>query len=292
VRIDENRKSIAIGLADNVESLEFLSSFQFVESLKIDVDSTIDTAPLVDLPNLRKLEIGSGISISPSMLPRLVSFSGDWSHIVGTFGHDLESINLVNFNATVDCFAACSRLQHLGLARPSLESLHGFRNPHLLSLKISNNRCVLDLCGISGCPNVVEIHVSDSAGIDSIESLVGLHELYELRLNNLRQEVTSLSFISEMNRLQGLRFVGTQITDGDLTYLVNLKWTGFDNKRRYSHRDRDIDAILRSRGGGAVVVPGDYGRHEADIRERRLEVCSKLGIDVSEIWSDKNEPRN
>ena len=60
-----------------------------------------------------------------------------------------------------------------------------------------------------------------------------------LSLNNCA-EISSLKFIQKMKSLEDLRFVKTNVKDGDLSYCEGLKYVGFLPKRHYSHKPENF----------------------------------------------------
>ena len=56
-------------------------------------------------------------------------------------------------------------------------------------------------------------------------------------------DIPSLAFIGKLQKLEFLSFVGTKILDGDLSFCERLEYTGFDNKKNYSHTMDEMKLI-------------------------------------------------
>ncbi len=159
-----------------------------------------------------------------------------------------------------------------------MKSLKGLSHPELLSVHIMNCRRSLSLENVVGAPHLVEVTINRCRAVSNIAALSSLKDLCELRLFDIKEPIPSVHFIEKMPTLLGFRCVGSKIADGDLGPLTRLKWIGIDDKRHYSLTEQQLHSIVRERGGSALVRPGDYARHQRDIRNRRHSVAKRVGF--------------
>lgn len=267
----------ALGSIDVVRRLPWLTHLMVV------MDDNIDWSPILDLRDLASLKVTSPIPIDLSRLPRLSTYFGVWNPQQRVSACRNLEVAVVDRVRGVDLsyFSTCHRLETLVLSQPAIASLDGLRNERLLELRVMCTRSRLSLTGIGGAPNLVFVEISDCPGIEHPEVLAELEELYELRLNNVKK-LESIGFVRGMKNLRGFRFVGTTVVDGDLSPLLDLTFVGFDNKKHYSLKEKQLDELLRARGGGAVVRPGDYAPHARMIDTRMDEVRNKLAPPASQ----------
>ena len=65
-----------------------------------------------------------------------------------------------------------------------------------------------------------------------------------------------ISFIRKMKNLKFFSFVKTNIKDGDITPCLGLEYAGFDDKRHYSHRMKQVNRIISERNGQEPKIEG------------------------------------
>jgi hypothetical protein len=265
------------------DDLVCLQTMPWITDLDIVISRDLDLSPILSLDELRSLSVNRRLNIDLSILKNLEECYGIWSERSNLEKcSSLLAVGLDDFAKNLGYFSKCSRLQHIGLTKPLISSFVGLDNKELLSISVSNVRESLSFAGISGAPHLVEITISECKAISNLEEVAQLTELYELRLNKIKSPLKTLSPLRGLPHLMGLRFVGTKIVDGNLDFLRNLKWVGFDDKRHYSVTEHDLDQVLRAKGGGAVVMPSDYERHRSDIVEWRDSVARKHAISLSD----------
>jgi len=164
----------------------------------------------------------------------------------------------------LDFLPASDRLLYLELNWSNLQDFHHIG-------KFSNlKRLELHYCtklksdqGISELVDSLEhLHIQQSKKLEGILEIGQLKNLKVLRLNDCGT-IDSLSFIKGLPNLIDLRFVGTNILDGDVTPIIDhpsLRGAGFLNKRNYNYTAEKINSILSLKGGNykEFVFKGDF----------------------------------
>ena len=264
--------------------LEFLSELTWIEYLEILIEKKVDWAPLMRLPNLRSLSLNLRSDIRLSEMPKLERFNGVWGKGLELDGcRSLRSVTLDDFDETsLIAISKCRHLQHVGLTARGLTSFEGLNHPELLSLTVIGSRTSLSLAKLRGAPNLVEFEAKRCRRLEDLEALTALQSLFEIRLFDLKEPISAIAFVRDLPQLQGFRCVGTNIIDGDLTPLTNLKWIGIDYKRHYSITEVELHEIVKRRGGAAIVLPESYERRRADLLQRRRTVAKRGGFSLFE----------
>ena len=110
---------------------------------------------------------------------------------------------------------------------------------HLTSISLldatKDNLTYLEL---DHCPNIEDYSV--------LAKLSKLNRLKILTSNSIK----SLRFIESLKNLELLSFSGTLIEDGDLSpclSLPKLKYIGFTDNKKYTHTNKEIQEVLKSR---------------------------------------------
>lgn len=82
---------------------------------------------------------------------------------------------------------------------------------------------------------IEEIEIDHCKLIKDFEVLGKMKKVKKILLSD-SGEIKSLSFIKLLTKLEFLSFVGTKILDGNLHYCEGIKYTGFDDKKHYTHK--------------------------------------------------------
>ena len=121
----------------------------------------------------------------------------------------------------------------------TLSGLENFQN--LIHFEI--NHCP-KLESIADLPQTLEfVMIEHAKRIQNYDVLQSLSELKTLRVHE-SAPFANISFINSLNQLTEFRFVNTAVIDGNMQPLIEhkpkLKAVAFNNKRHYSHTEKQI----------------------------------------------------
>lgn len=215
ITIPESRPDISIlnglrnlkslGFVDNKKTVIDLSNFPDLTTLACDYSKRL--LSLESCEQLKELTLSKYRPKEKNLLslPRLSSLSA-----LSLFSTNIESF--------------------LGIASfPVLRRLSAFRAPNLT-----------DIRGLADVKNTLaEVEFDQCKRIDSYTTLGTLTKLRKLILSNC-SAIRSLSFVNELESLQFLSFVGTNVIDGDLSPTLGIGYVGFDDRRHYSHSFQEV----------------------------------------------------
>ncbi|MFT3685565.1 MAG: hypothetical protein QM783_11655 [Phycisphaerales bacterium] len=88
------------------------------------------------------------------------------------------------------------------------------------------------------------IRIGECSGIKDFETLAGCRNLWKVQISN-GPEMKSLRFLKRFKKLTSFRFVMTNVVDGNMRPLLELKDAAFyPNKRHFSHTCEEIEEAL------------------------------------------------
>jgi len=93
------------------------------------------------------------------------------------------------------------------------------------------------------------LHIDQSKKFKFSNELLTLKKLRVLCLNNCGQ-LDNLKFLSDFPNLIDFRFVNTNVSDGDLTPILEhptIRTVGFLNKKHYNYKDDKLKAELKNK---------------------------------------------
>jgi hypothetical protein len=246
-----------------LRDLEFLRSHPDITGFMVvsPLNFQYDLGPLAALSDLRSLVLPESVPLDLGQFPRLDEFYGVW-------------------HAKLD-LSTCKALKHLSLRgyKSKTGGLDGLPDlPSLRDLGIiqSTLTSLKDLSRFVKLRRLKLAHLTKLESLDGIQSLLGLERLECEKCGKLKDHqvvhtmkhlqvvsffdcgtIPTLAFLNEMPALRDFGFVRTTILDGDLTPLLRLKTVGFLKKKGYSHTPEELDALMRPRGGRAIVRDDD-----------------------------------
>ncbi len=240
-----------------LDNIDFLSELNGVK--RVFIQSSIkNMSGLDNLAGLEDLSLGEASSQVIDLLkyPKLHAFSCVWSNKIKNLAQacQLKDLGLSKYkpkSSSLEELAGLTNLVDLHLLQCSMLTLSGIE--HFTSLKdlyVGYMRNLKDISAInSDLAQVTDIHFQNCKKVESFAGLAMLPSLNRISLESCG-EIDSISFVTGMSKLEKLFFVDTHVLDGDLSPCVDnqmLKLVGFKNKKHYSHKEADIDAILFSR---------------------------------------------
>ena len=75
--------------------------------------------------------------------------------------------------------------------------------------------------------------------VEDFEALGKIKKLEKIMLTD-SGKIGTLAFVKELPDLKFISFVGTNIVDGNISCCRKIDFVGFDDKRHYSHKMRDL----------------------------------------------------
>lgn len=249
---------IFIHAGDNykLKDINFLEKYNFITHLTVSQNPLgveIDISAVNQLRKLKFLSLSNkNQAIDFSCFPELEDGSIDWNN------------KLINI-------ATCKKLRRLVLwkYKPKSKSfleLDGLTALQSLEITESN------IESFSGIESLVKLNSFEGTYLSKLESLAGIELLSKnirtLVLNTCKSlkdygtalgtltnleklilskcgELNDLDFITTMRKLIFFSFVNTNIKNGNLSPLKEKKldYAGFDDKRHYSHKMKDINPV-------------------------------------------------
>lgn len=231
------------------EHIEFVSSFDWLQSFIIIDFSMSDVGPIHGLVNLQSLEISTycRTPIEFSSFPRLKRCSLEWRTGAESVFEcaTLQDLFINQYKgASSDYFGQLSNLHTLGVLNSPLKDIIHFASlEKLRSLRLANLRQLRSLDGIGNLRHLTEFTLHNCRNVTSIDCLSNITSLKALYLLN-GGDIESLKPIENLPLLQKLIFYeSTNILDGDLSFAFankNITEVAFQDRKHYSHKRRDF----------------------------------------------------
>jgi protein phosphatase 1 regulatory subunit 7 len=246
---DSNIKEILISSPSyRLNHVNFLKECPGIEKITFLYTRISDFSGLYHLKNLKDLCADEPIGkLDVSHFKNLESLQvNDSTHLIGVG----ECVNL-NF----------LQLSKFKPKSKNLEELSNLVNIEELRLYIPN---ITSLKGIENLIRLTELELYRASKLEEIDPLVTLkqnlsilrfetckkiknHEclseinrLEELSLINCG-EIENIGFIKSMKNLKKFGFIDTNVVDGDLSPCIGLRFSGFFDKKHYSHKFKELN---------------------------------------------------
>jgi len=214
----------------------------------------LDLGPLFEHEGLRELAISREKDPPDlSRFPSLARYSGTYhSGLNLALAPRIESVSLENYGREdLGPFPWPRAVSAVELIFPHIRTLTGAESapPSLRRLSIRRARRLVS-GSIGGELQLQQLWLENCS---KAVFRKGMKCLRSLRVNHVAP-LADLMFLREMPLLEDFRFVGTKVLDGNLEPIVShpsLKWVGMLDRRGLSHSQKQVDAVLRARGGYA-----------------------------------------
>lgn len=144
-------------------------------------------------------------------------------------------------------FSNLTQLEQLSILNSTIEDLKGISQLHqLFFLRLGNLKKVKSLVEIKNLTHLEELEIQRCKEIDNISSLFSLANLKKLSLIDLGN-INTIRGIESLYNLQTFIFYGTtNIIDGDLLPITNLKKLekiSYQNRKHYTHKRESFGKI-------------------------------------------------
>jgi hypothetical protein len=214
------------------EPIKDLSYLKHLESLEVLIFENSDLC-IKSFENLNNLKVFQGV------VAKNVSFFDACKK--------LQELTLVKYSPrskNLSELPLMPMLKKLEINRGSLETLEGVEKfVNLDSLELHYLTKLQSLNSIKGL-NVKRLVLSSCKKIVDFAAIGSLTDLESLELTSCG-EIKDLSFLSYLNNLKFISFVGTKVISGDLSPLLadNIEYAGFDDSKGYSHTFNEVQQM-------------------------------------------------
>lgn len=213
----------------------------------------IDLTGISALKSLEYLSVGENEQpLDLSAFPKLEEFRGDWHRLLRfpDCMPTLRALHLWKFkpkSKDLGFLPELPALEELGLTQSSIVSLDGLaRFSCVRRLHLAYNRALAHLDAIPTLRNLEQLECDRCPKLRNYEVLAKAARLRVLCLHGCGP-LASLGFLRSMPQLEAFRFVDTDVEDGDLSPLINLKQVGFINKKHFSHTFEEVQIAIAER---------------------------------------------
>lgn len=249
---DHNIKK-AIVVAEDVQFLSECPSLEYLWVLPAIGSSDFDYSPIYKLPNIKWLRCDTTTGLNDEQVA-----SVDYSQfnglrrlsIHGAKGHQNVALagNVVslvfdsgypNAKDLRNSFPGTA-LRNFAICQAPITSLSGIEiSSQLRRLELSHNRKLTDISALQNLQETLACLEIDTCGkISEFSVLEKLHNLEYLTLKG-SNILPNLSFLKNMPNLKYLHLT-MNVADGDLSFCEQLPYARIQNRKHYSHKDKDL----------------------------------------------------
>ena len=252
--IDSLRLSFSLGWRDS--DVGFLSKCHGLRGLEIYSWKVTDLGPAQGLDKLRFLGIQADIkrAFDLSSFPGLRTLKLFWKPKVRGVEtlSSLSEMNIVDYPfGDFRPISSLSNLKRIHVTSKILQSFDGLGEANLLRvLDLSKCNRLNDAEALCRLEGLEEIRLANCGQLSAIPPLSNLASLRVMELQECGEQ-PSLDFIIGCNSLRLLNFQGTNITNGDLSPILELgglRELVFDDMPHYSIRRRALLGRLKKKG--------------------------------------------
>jgi hypothetical protein len=235
-----------------LDNADFLKECQGVKGLSfgdVDVNSAFDIYHFQELDSF-SASFKLGFDIDFSRFPALISLGLNFSKYARNIGRceKIETLSLTNYSSVsrdLSEFSKLSKIKDLRLFKSNIESVHGIEGMTSLN--------DLMLCSLPKLTNIndlkclatslSEIDFESCKSINSYDCFNFLVNVQKVIIDKCAP-IQNLQFITRMMKLKHFAFMDTDVTDGNLAWLVESKIesVGFTDKKHFSHKYKFFEA--------------------------------------------------
>lgn len=242
---------------DKLESLDFLSEFNFLEKLDIDCMYDQDYSFLKNLLSLKSLGIGPSTKknnvIDLSNQINLENLAIQWRK-GKVFGlekcHNITSLCLIGY--TEENFypiTSMLNLEDLKVKTALIKNCHGVENlDKLKSVLLGNCKKLSQIEGLKDLKSLTSLSFDLCPQIRNYTPLGYLTNLENLQITDCKG-VSSIKFIENLPALKKFSLLGnTDVLDGDLVPAKNIKEVFYKHRKHYNLiiENKDYDNFVKS----------------------------------------------
>jgi hypothetical protein len=236
----------------NLSNVNFFKEYDFFTEVSVIKDLTeIDIAGVKFLKKLTQMTLSNDSQgLDFSNFPSLEDASFDWNSNIVNLSQckNLKRLILWKFKPKSRSFKELGGLHNvtsLKVTQSNIISLSGLEEfSHLENFEAYYLSKLEDLNGIDAIKNSLKSLILEKCKKlndyeNALSSLTSLHKLILADCS----PIGNLEFVNKLTELTFFSFVGTDVKDGDLALLAKRKFehVGFDDKRHYSHKMKEMN---------------------------------------------------
>jgi len=229
--------------------LKNLSKITFLKELYISGGLYINGDTLEELTQLEHLFIflneNNKTNMDLSKLKRL-KFLNIQNYINNITGFEelenLETLILAKYQPKSRDFTMMNlpSLSNLELVQPKIETLSGLNKlKNIKCLTLIRSTTLKSIREINNLEKLEFLILDHTKNVDDFDSIKNNKSLKHLSIID-SGTIDNLEFIRELKMLEFVVLLGTNVIDGNLTNLKDLRYAAFDNKRHYNYRFKDF----------------------------------------------------
>jgi hypothetical protein len=250
-----NRVGTAISLggpADQCDdSLKCLDGLGPVWGFHVQNAGRLNLGALYRFRTLKYLSVdGRGATIDCSLFPELEWLIADWSSSI-TFPGELSRLRRLRIYSISETdlthLPSWKNLEAIEIVSSMVRSLNGLvRWKALRAVSCLKLPLLSDLRELGRCERLESLYFESCREIKNIEHVAQCGMLKKLVMNRCGV-ITSIAGLERLPLLEEVRLVRTYVEDGNVLPLVNVEVAVFDRRPHYSHSEKEIAALRRSR---------------------------------------------
>jgi hypothetical protein len=226
------------------EDVGFLSECFWIECITINTPYLQNTEVINGLPKLKIASISPMNFEFCNEQTEVLLFSGSEKTRINKKCQNLVTVaanECKNANQILKDVSYCRNLRRLMLVKPSLKDLTMLDSSmNIEKLEIFYASQLTDIAGIMKIrQSLKELTFTNCKKILDFSILSELKELRNLVLDSCGK-VQSLSFLREMPLMRDIRFMRTEIVDGDLSPCLGYHSVVCENKKNYNYSASDL----------------------------------------------------
>lgn len=233
---------------EGIKSLDFLSEYEFIESLEIVGNNDFDFSFLFSLKNLKKLSISivgnNPIDFSNQTNLEMLTIQWRKGNIIGLDKcSNMSTLCLVDY--VEDDFTSINKLINLNdlkVKTASIKKLNGIENfVNLKHLLLGNCKKLTSIDELKSLSNLISLSFELCSQIKDYFQIGSLSNLENLKITDCKG-IDSIKFIENLSSLKMLSLLGnTDVLDGDLIPAKNIKEVFYKHRKHYNIKIENID---------------------------------------------------
>jgi protein phosphatase 1 regulatory subunit 7 len=253
VFVKNNLDGVAVTTSHNYrrQDIDFLSDYPEIKQLSVS-DGIGDVDAIRHLTNLTFLMLsGKNRKVDFENFPVLTNLIADWSPNFLNMD-SCKQLSQLTFHHYTPKIKDCSSLanvpwvKRLEITQSPIKTLNGLDNFSQLE-ELEMNYCgkLETLCCLNESKTtLLSSRFNHCKSIKNHEYVVRLDCLNTLGYSYCGT-IPSVKFIEKMRSLQNFMFVGTDVSDGDISPCIGLEYIGFTDKKHFSHTMKQINELSK-----------------------------------------------